>query len=63
MKHSPEYEKFTNLVDAVLSVPASVIKQRVEEHRGQSVLNPNRPGPKSKRKIKSFDSDPVKGDR
>ena len=50
MKHSAEYERFTSLVDSVLAVPHSVIKERVEEHRKQSALNPNRPGPKPKRK-------------
>ncbi len=41
-----EYEAFTALVDRVLAVPHSVIKQRVEEHRKQAAQNPNRPGPK-----------------
>ncbi|MBZ5596614.1 MAG: hypothetical protein LAP39_30605 [Acidobacteriia bacterium] len=50
MKHSAEYERFTALVDRVLAVPHSVIKQRVEEHRKQSAQNPNRRGPKRKRK-------------
>ena len=49
MKHSAEYDAFTNLVDRVLAVPHAVIKQRVEEHRKQAALNPNRPGPKPKR--------------
>jgi hypothetical protein len=50
MKHSVEYARFTALVDQVLSVPHSVIKERVEEHRRQAALNPNRRGPKPKRK-------------
>jgi hypothetical protein len=50
VKHSAEYERFTALVDRVLAVPHSVIKQRIEEHRQQAALNPNRPGPKPKRK-------------
>jgi len=50
MKHSAEYERFTAIVDQVLSVPHSVIKQRIEEHRKQAALNPNRRGPKPKRK-------------
>ena len=33
MKQSAEYKRFTALVDRVLAVPHSVIKQRVEEHR------------------------------
>lgn len=53
MKYEPtEFDKFTSLVDRVLAVPHSVIKQRVEEHRKQAALNPNRPGPKPKRKVK-----------
>jgi hypothetical protein len=56
-QESTEYEAFTSLVDRVLAVPHSVIKQRVEEHRKQAALNPNRPGPKPKRKVKSPASD------
>jgi len=48
MKHSAEYEAFTSLVDRVLAVPHSVIKERVEQHRKQAALNPNRRGPKPK---------------
>jgi hypothetical protein len=48
MKHSAEYERFTNLVDGVLAVPHSVIKQRIEEHRKQADKNPSKPGPKRK---------------
>jgi hypothetical protein len=55
MKHSDEYERFTSLIDRVLAVPHSVIKERVEEHRRQAAMNPNRPGPKPKR-IKSSPS-------
>jgi len=53
MKHSAEYDAFTSLVDRVLAVPHSVIKRRVEEHRRQAALNPNRPGPKPKQKRKA----------
>jgi len=53
VKHSQEYEAFTSLVDRVLAVPHSVIKQRVEEHRKQAANNPNRPGPKPKQKRKA----------
>jgi hypothetical protein len=52
MKHSEEYQRFVSMVDNVLAVPHSVVKDRVEEHRRQSALNPNRPGPKPKRKVK-----------
>ncbi|MGC9969118.1 MAG: hypothetical protein ABSE56_00880 [Bryobacteraceae bacterium] len=60
MKHSVEYERFTALVDRVIAVPHSVIKQRVEEHRRRSAQNPNRPGPKRKA-IKPSASDPEAG--
>ncbi len=49
MKSSAEYDRFTNLVDRVLAVPHSVIKERVEEHRKQAALNPSKPGPKTKK--------------
>ena len=50
MKHSAEYERFTGLVDRVLAVPHSIIKERVEEHRKQADKNPSKPGPKRKAK-------------
>ena len=50
MKYEPnEYDKFTSLVDRVLAVPHSVIKQRVDAERKLALQNPNRPGPKPKR--------------
>ena len=53
MKYEPtEYDRFNARVDRVLAVPHSVIKQRVEEQRKQAAANPNRPGPKPKRKVK-----------
>lgn len=55
-KHSVEYERFTDLVDRVLAVPHAVIKRRVEEHRKRAALNPNRPGPKPKRRLKTSSS-------
>jgi hypothetical protein len=48
MKHSAEYEHFTALVDRVIAVPHSVIKQRVEEQRKRSSENPSRRGSKRK---------------
>lgn len=63
MKHSAEYEAFTALVDQVLSVPHSVIKERVEQHRKQAALNPNRRGPKPKQKaVKPSASDHAASD-
>ena len=48
-----EYKAFTRLVDDVLAVPASTIKGRVEAHRREAAMNPNRPGPKPKAKRKT----------
>jgi hypothetical protein len=48
MKHSAEYDVFTKLVDRVVAVPHSVIKERVEEQRKQTAKNPNKRGPKAK---------------
>ena len=64
MKSEPtEYERFTSFVDRVLAVPHDVIKQRVEAHRTQAALNPNRRGPKPKQKaVKPSASDPLAGD-
>jgi hypothetical protein len=35
---------------AVVTVPHSEIKKRIEEHRKQAALNPNKRGPKPKRR-------------
>jgi len=49
MIEGPEaFERFNRTMKAVLAVPHSVIKQRIEEDRKQSALNPNRRGPKRK---------------
>ena len=45
-----EYDAFTSLVERVLSVPHSEIQRRVETHRKEAAKNPNRRGPKPKRK-------------
>ena len=46
---SSEFDNFTRLVDQVISVPHSVIKRRIEEHREAVARNPHRRGPKSKK--------------
>jgi hypothetical protein len=53
LKREPtEYDRFTSLVDRVLSVPHSIIKERVDKERERIAANPNRPGPKTrKRKV------------
>jgi hypothetical protein len=48
MRHSAEYERFTGLVEQVLSVPKSVVKERLAEYRKQVDANPKRRGPKRK---------------
>ncbi len=48
-----EYRAFTSLVDSVLAVPASTIKERVEAHRREAAKNPNRRGPKPKKRRKA----------
>jgi hypothetical protein len=57
MKPATEYHegpeawnRFESAIKAVLKVPHSEIKKRIEEHRKQAALNPNRRGPKPKRK-------------
>ena len=47
-KTNPEFTAFTSLMNRLLSVPHSVIQERVEEHRKRAAKNPNRPGPKRK---------------
>jgi hypothetical protein len=42
------FERFNNAMKSVIAVPHSVIKQRIEEHRKQAAMNPNRRGPKRK---------------
>jgi hypothetical protein len=48
MKHSIEYQKFTNLVDHLLTVSHEEIKRREAEYRKQVDANPKRRGPKRK---------------
>jgi hypothetical protein len=52
MKHSEEYQRFTNLVDDLLTVSHEEMQRREAEYRKQVDANPNRRGPKrgSKRK-------------
>lgn len=51
MVEGPEaFMRFQDAMKKVLSVPHSVIKERIEEHRKEAALNPNRRGPKPKRK-------------
>jgi len=44
------FTRFENAMRAVVAVPHSEIKKRIDEHRKESALNPNRRGPKAKKK-------------
>jgi len=55
-KTSPEFDRFTALVDKVLSVPKAVVQKRLEEYEEQAKQNPKRRGPK--RKVSQNDHDP-----
>jgi hypothetical protein len=48
MKHSAEYNAFTNLVDRVLSVSHEEMKRREAEYRKRADANPRKRGPKRK---------------
>jgi hypothetical protein len=50
---SEAFTRFENAMKKVLSVPHSEIKRRIEEHRKEAALNPNKRGPKPKRKRKA----------
>jgi hypothetical protein len=51
MIEGPEaFTRFENAMRAVVSVPHSEIQKRIEGYRKQSALNPNRRGPKPKKK-------------
>lgn len=44
------FERFRNAMKSALSVPHSVIQERIEQHRKQAAKNPNKRGPKRKGK-------------
>jgi hypothetical protein len=50
MKHSAEYNRFTSLVDHLMRVPREEMQRREAEYKKQSDANPNKRGPKKKRK-------------
>ncbi len=43
-----EYQAFTSLVDELLTVPKSTIREREAEHKKKAALNPRKRGPKPK---------------
>jgi hypothetical protein len=55
MKHSAEYNRFTNLVDNLLTVSPEEMRRREAEYQKEVDANPHRRGPKrgSKRKRKA----------
>jgi len=51
MIEGPEaFERFNATMKAVIAVPHSVIKERIEKARKESLENPKRRGPKPKAK-------------
>jgi len=51
MVEGPEaFTRFRDAMKAVLAVPHSVVKERIEKARKESLENPNRRGPKPKAK-------------
>jgi hypothetical protein len=57
MKHSAEYEVFTNAVEHLMSIPKAEILRREAEYKKQADLNPRKRGPK--RKVKPSALEPV----
>ena len=47
---SSEYDAFKALLDRITAVPHSEIERREAEYQRESKLNPNRRGPKPKRR-------------
>jgi hypothetical protein len=59
MKHSEEYERFTDAVRSIMSVPKAEILRREAEYNKQADTNPRKRGPK--RKVKPPASPSVNG--
>ena len=62
MKHSQEFDTFTNAVEHIMSVPKAEILRREAEYKKIADANPRKrgPKPKAKRKVKpSVSSDHV----
>lgn len=52
MHEGPEaFTRFNEAMKAVLAVPHSEIKKRIDEHKKKAALNPNKRGPKPKGKL------------
>lgn len=57
MRNAPEmiegteaWTRFNATMKHLISVPHEEIKKRLEAHKAEAAKNPNRPGPKPKRK-------------
>lgn len=49
MVEGPEaFTRFEKAMKKIIAVPHSVIQKRIEEHRKEAALNPNKRGPKPK---------------
>jgi len=61
MAHSVEYQRFSTLVDSVLSVSREEMQLREAAYRAEVDANPKRRGPKrgTKRKPKQTSASPV----
>jgi hypothetical protein len=46
----PEFDAFTSAVELILSVPKSEILRREAEYQREAAKNPNRRGPKPKKR-------------
>jgi hypothetical protein len=49
MHEGPEaWTRFDNAMKSIIAVPHEEIQRKIEEHRKETALNPNRRGPKAK---------------
>jgi hypothetical protein len=48
MKHSEEYQAFTNAVEHLMSIPKAEILRRESEYKKRADSNPRKRGPKPK---------------
>ena len=53
MKHSAEYQAFTDAVEHLMAIPKAEILRRESEYKKQADLNPRKRGPKKKVKPSS----------
>ena len=61
MKHSGEYESFTDAVRSIMSVPKTEILRREADYKKRADANPRKRGPK--RKVKPSASPDSTGDQ